>query len=132
MFALKSELRKNTASNCTCLGHYQIFECTAVGLGATIWTGSVFQDQCPDDELVLLHSEFENGVRKECGPNIIAQSMNVNVTDDSFTSHLKVLVTSNFADGTVQCIYRNQTSINNIGSESVNIAGKKLGMLRWI
>ena len=40
------------------------YECTVCGIGATIWTGSLFD--CIDDEILLRHRSYESGTVGQC------------------------------------------------------------------
>ena len=45
-------------SRCICPGDTLTYECTVVGLGVTVWTGSAFSCPSSNNEIALLHSRF--------------------------------------------------------------------------
>ena len=52
---------------CVCPGSTTaVYECKAVGAGFTQWSGTAFN--CPNsgDEIFLSHTDFDDGIRKEC------------------------------------------------------------------
>ena len=104
-------------SDCTCLGHTQIFECTACGPGSTVWQGSALLIECPSTEFHLRHSQFSNSqAYKECNDGaIIARS--VGSQGQCYTSMLSVTVGQEMVNQTIECVYNNlatETIINQI------------------
>ena len=70
-------------SDCVCPGHQLRLECTVVGGGTTVWTGSAL-DCTPSyyNRIILRHSQFENGTSVGCNNSgIIVRS--INTTSDS-------------------------------------------------
>ena len=91
--------------DCTCLGHTQIFECTACGPGFTVWQGSALQ--CQPNEIRLRHSQFINSqAHGHCNDGaIVARS--VGSQDGCYTSMLSVTVGQEMVDQTIECAYNN-------------------------
>lgn len=73
---------------------------------ATVWKGSALD--CPEkgNSIILLHSQFADGMaRKECNNGAII-GQGVSPSEDSinsFTSQLRVTVNSSFYGKTVEC-----------------------------
>ena len=69
-------------SDCVCPGHELRLECTVVGYGGTVWSGSAFDCPPSNNRIVLLHSQFESGTSGGCNNGgIIGRS--INTTSDS-------------------------------------------------
>ena len=82
------------------------FQCEVYGgpFGATLWKGSAFN--CTSQEIILTHGQFShmNGAQGECNSgSIIAHS--ISVENGSYVSQLKVNVTSNLIDKSIECSY---------------------------
>ena len=90
--------------DCTCLGHTQIFECTACGPGFTVWQGSALQ--CQPNEIRLRHSQFNSEAHGHCNDGaIVARS--VGSQGECYTSMLSVTVGQEMVDRTIECAYYN-------------------------
>ena len=106
------------SSDCTCIGYPLEFECTAVGLGATIWQGSALN--CPSslNKIQLYHSRFVSGRETgSCnGGNIVASGLDT--AEGRYRSQLSIQsLGPEMAGATVECLYDNGIhthSINNI------------------
>ena len=96
-------------SDCTCVGSILSFECTADGLGATIWKGSAFN--CPEsnNEIQLLHRQFDipENTRETCNNGgIIGYSVGV-LENRYYRSRLNVQITQALNGTDVECEYDN-------------------------
>ena len=83
-----------------------------------MWTGSAFS--CHSDtnrnEITLRHNSFTGGTTDECnGGAIIAESLHV--IDDCFTSQLRVNVSNELNNKTVDCIH--STNTETVGQSSI-------------
>ena len=110
-------------SDCVCPGHELRLECTVVGVGTTLWTGSAFY--CPNfrNEIVLHHSRFESGTYTACN-RIIGHS--VNTTSDSdgvkYISQLIIQLDENgtLNGSTVECFHDDGLVTRLIGMHTIN------------
>ena len=74
-------------SDCTRPGHDQIFECTVVGEGATIWKGTAFDCVGTDNEIVLLHASSSSSPL-QCNDGAI-QGRIVRAINNTYTHNLQ-------------------------------------------
>ena len=89
-----------TLSGCTCPGYKVEYECTTVGMGATVWHGTAFN--CPSNEITLRHSQFDRvHAIGECNQGDICAHAESNGSNNRYTSRLIVNVTSALNDKTV-------------------------------
>ena len=106
-----------STSGCGCLGETLIYECTLVGgpSGATLWTGTALNN-CPSDEIVLLHRRFTEpgGTTRSCSNGATA-AQSLYVRQSLYTSRLIVTITPNTAGKTITCTY------DAMGDPTVNI-----------
>ena len=51
-------------SGCACPGDTLTYECTVVGAGSTIWTGSAFNCSNSNYMILLLHNRFSSTIRE--------------------------------------------------------------------
>ena len=124
-------------SSCTCIGSSLIYECTAVGPGATIWKGSAFN--CPEtvNEVQLLHSQFRNQDRyttmETCNNGQIV-GYAVDVSEHlEFRSRLLVQVTSSAMNGTtVECYYDDGDEIHLLNSSKIILTTGIIKPTPWI
>lgn len=94
------------ANRCGCLGDILTYECTVVGEGAFIWSGSALDCPSTNNEIVLLH--IDDGFYSTCNSGDIVGRI-VSVDTNNYTSQLSVTVTSATAGKTIQCKYSNGT-----------------------
>ena len=90
-------------NGCVCPGDTLTYECTAMGLGSTIWTGSALH--CTNDEIVLIHTRFlynESGILTSCNNGAIVARI-LSVEDNNYTSQLNVTITPDTAGETIEC-----------------------------
>ena len=79
-----------TLSSCICPGYEAVFECVVTGGGATIWSGTAF-DNCSSDRIILRHSQFIQpgyNINNTCGDGGQVISRAVSAVNDSYTSQL--------------------------------------------
>ena len=114
-------------SDCVCPGHELRLECTVVGGGVTVWTGSDFD--CPrsghDHEIVLGHSQFASGTSGGCNNGrIIGRSINTTPDSDGskYISQLIIRLDENgtLEGKTVECAYDDGFVTKVIGMHTIN------------
>ena len=115
-----------TPNDCgTCIGHQLVYECTTIGPGSTVWTGTAFH--CRSRSIVLSHSLFNtDGAEGNCniggrvivGHSLRAASINNNY---AYTSQLNVTVDARMSGETVKCVYNDGASENIIGNDTIVI-----------
>ena len=102
---------------CACPGRVLTFNCTTVGLGTTLWTGSAFK--CPNsaNQIVLRNSKFSSASIESFGAcnsgDIIAKG--VNVDGNRHTSQLNVTVSAGLNQSYVECKYNSAEGLQTIG-----------------
>ena len=116
-------------SECVCPGRELRLECTVVGIGSTVWSGTAFD--CPErgNEILLRHSQFESGgAVGECNNGMIIGHFHNRTFDDlnsKYTSQLTIQLpslnaTNNTLEGkTVECIYDNGTMVTVIDTHKI-------------
>ena len=102
-------------------------ECTITGGAATVWQGTVFDDDCQNDKITLRHSQFTSGIEIQelCGARGPIVGRSVSVVDGSFTSQLLVNISENLFDRTIECANK---SGQIIGSKQINAPSGKINM----
>ena len=113
-------------SDCVCPGHELRLECTVVGAGFTVWTGSSFD--CYYNEIILFNSRFQSGTSQECnnGNNGKIIGRSINTTSDSdgikYISQLIIQLDENgtLEGRTVECIYDDGCVTKVIGMHTIN------------
>ena len=110
-----------------------LYNCSVIGEGSTVWTGSAFD--CPDinNSIILRHSEFLTGnatAQETCNNGSIA-GRGVSVDGDCFTSQLYFSVTSDFVgeNHNVICIYENGSCELIIGNATIILLGTRMILL---
>ena len=106
-------------NGCVCPGDTLTYECTVVGAGSTVWTGSAFDCSRFINDIVLLHSRFlYNGTGVSCNNgSIVARGLSVE--DNNYTSQLNVTVTPGIAGKTIICVSDNGTHAIYIFSQTI-------------
>ena len=104
-----------------CTGGTLVYECTAVGIGNTVWSGSAFS-QCAGNSIILSHSSFAtSGTTGSCNSGeIVGYSVGV-VGSSSYTSRLNVTVRESIIDHTVRCLYNDGARDIEIGEKTITI-----------
>ena len=120
-----SESFQSLSGDCACPGYTQIYECTVMGIGNTVWRGSGFDCQNTNNEITLLSSRFasEGGTNGTCNDGTIVAS-SLKVENNSYTSQLNVTVTCELIERMliVECIHEqnhNGTTENKVGSFAI-------------
>ena len=83
------------------------FECQVTGGVSTVWNGSAFMCPSSGNEIVLLHSRFDNGTNGTCNDinnsvTIVGESIEVN--GSKYTSQLNISFSSSLIGKTVNCV----------------------------
>lgn len=97
-----------STSGCACPGDTLTYECTAMGRGVTIWTGTAFNCSESNNEISLLHNRFSSteGDYGSCNNgSIVGQSLGIE--GNNYTSQLNVTVTPDTAGTMIMCLYYN-------------------------
>lgn len=102
----------------TCVGHQQLYECTTVGIGTTVWKGTAFQ--CPGSSILLSHSLFSSGTTDSCNNGAIV-GHSVRAVSNCYTSQLNVTVDASMNGQTIKCIYNNGSTEREIGRNTIVI-----------
>ena len=121
---MKDNLLVPTNIGCACAGDILTFKCSASGSGNTLWSGTVFEDQC---SITLRHSQFESpgGVYDECSDgHIVGRSLAVE--GNCYTSQLNVTVSDSFNNKTVTCTHNSGTGMSIIGVSTLTIVQGRL------
>ena len=93
-------------NSCTCSGHNQVYECTVVGEGATVWKGTAFECAATNNEIVLFH-EYNNGMssnQRMCNNGTIVGRI-IMAENGTYTSQVTVAIRPEMANRSIQCIY---------------------------
>ena len=107
-------------SDCVCPGDELRLECTVVGVGSTVWSGSAFSG-CHWNEIVLLHSRFEHGLAvRECNNGVII-GRSIRHVGDNYTSQLTVHlnVNSTLRGKTVECFHDDGSQETSVGNYTI-------------
>jgi hypothetical protein len=98
-----------STNGCVCPGDKLSYECTVMGGGLTIWTGSAFSCSSFRNEIVLRHSSFGGtGTYWMCNNGAI-EARSLSVEGNNYTSQLNVTVTPDTAGTTINCSHDNFT-----------------------
>lgn len=111
-------------TSCVCPGDTVTFaECTTVGRGFTIWSGTAFN--CTNDDIVLRHSTF-NISAEECNKGAII-GRGLMVADNQYTSQLNITISSDIIGKTIQCYHESFDTQNTteVGTLTISKPGMK-------
>ena len=97
-------------TTCSCVGQSILFNCTAVGDGFTVWSGSAFT--CAGGEITLTHNARFTQSEGSCTDNIVARGIADN--GSAHTSQLNVTLSAGLVGMTVECML-DSTDFINIG-----------------
>ena len=91
------------------------FECQVTGGVSTVWNGNAFMCPASGNEIVLLHSRFDNGTSGTCNDinnsvTIVGESIEVN--GSKYTSQLNISFSSSLIGKTVNCVRDNGQDIS--------------------
>ena len=113
-----------SSTTCLCPGDNLRFECTIVGKGTTLWTGSAFMT-C--DYIALLHSRFTQGTSGTCNSgSLIGRS--VGVESGCYTSQLNITISRELDESSIECVHDNGTQLLTVGTSKVKLKGKHHGI----
>jgi hypothetical protein len=103
---MPSDIAALFISGCTCPGDTLTYECTAMGGGPTVWTGSAFNCSSSSHMILLLHNRFSSskGDYGSCNNGAIV-GRSVSAEGNSYTSQLNVTITPDTAGKTIECEY---------------------------
>lgn len=114
---MKSFMLINT---CVChrTGYNLTFQCTTIGPGNTIWTGSAFDCANNNQEISLQHSLFSShgGVSQKCG-NFTGYSLSVE--NNRYTSQVSVPFSLDLIRQSIECIHDNPRVV--VGNSSISV-----------
>ena len=82
------------------------YECTVLGEGAFIWSGSALDCPSSSNEIILLQIDF--GLYITCNNGDIVARI-LPVEGNNYTSQLSVTITPGTAGKTIECGYENGT-----------------------
>ena len=109
VFPIESSSNEFTVlTSCTCPGHQLIFECTAFGPAATLWSGTALE-QCPGGQILMRHSNYQSGRSWTCSGPIVGNTIGVN--NGSYTSQVVVTVSDGLNGREIQCSHDNGDNI---------------------
>ena len=106
MYIKASDIAALPVSGCACPGDTLTYECTVVGTGSTIWTGSAFNCSNSNYMILLLHNRFSStkGDYGSCNNgDIVGRSLSAE--GNNYTSQLNVTITPDTAGKTTECLY---------------------------
>ena len=114
-----------------CPGDVLMYNCAINGGGSTIWSGSAFDCEMRNDEIILRHSQFESGSPSgNCNDGaVIAQSLGA-VDNTCFSSQLSITIDLEMNNKTVQCAH-STTAITPIGVGIISIATGESVLWGW-
>ena len=111
-------------TDCMCPRRESVaYECTVCGIGATIWTGSLFD--CIGNEILLRHHSYESGTVGQCNDGrVTAYSTGVSDVNGShsvcYSSQLRILVENDDSNKTVTCLADDGSAETVIGTASIH------------
>ena len=106
--------------DCVCPGYDISFECTVFGGGFTVWRGSAFNCPLSLNEILLSHSNFEDGTIRTCNNGAIT-GRSVGVMNNFYTSRLVISFTRELDGMTIECIHEDgSTTAMVIGSSMLS------------
>jgi hypothetical protein len=123
-------------NGCVCPGGMLQFNCTAVGIGITTWTGTAFaQAGCSPTSISLNHNQFQefinDGALRFCPDTSPAINItSLSIVDSCYTSQLTIPSLSAEYNGlTISCQHdTTQNLITNIGTHTIMFTtGKREG-----
>ena len=102
LISANNSLYCNYHGSCLCPEDILAFVCRVSAGAATIWRGSFFNCPSTRNEILLRHSQFENGVVGSCNDEeVVAYS--TEVTHNRYSSQLNVTISPEMHNGTVEC-----------------------------
>jgi hypothetical protein len=95
-----------------------------VGGTATRWEGSLLAD-CPLDEIILRHSQFESNQAIGTCNNGDINGYGIGVMNDCYISQLNLIIRENFNNKTVRCILNSNEGTRTIGESILRVLSGK-------
>ena len=82
------------------------FECQVTGGISTVWNGNAFMCPSSDNEIILLHSRFDNGTSGKCNDinNGVIVGESIEVNGSKYTSQINISFSSSLIGKTVNCV----------------------------
>ena len=83
------------------------FECQVTGGDSTVWNGNAFMCPASHNEIVLLHSRFDNGTSVTCNDinnSVIIVGESIEVNGSKYTSQINISFSSSLIGKTVNCV----------------------------
>ena len=93
-----------TKSTCTCVGYDVTYECSVMHGSHTVWNGTAFDCASSGNDIILLHSRFndEGGTRATCNNGAI-KGRSLRTAGRTYTSQLVVSVSSEMIGKSIVC-----------------------------
>ena len=115
-----------TLSSCICPGYEAVFECVVTGSGATIWSGTAF-DNCTNinDRIILLHSRFNQrgyNINDTCGDGGQIIGHAVSAVNNSYISQLTINITQSLIGANIVCA-RQSNGESHVGKKQIQLTG---------
>ena len=109
------------STQCACAGDKLIYNCSVVGGGSTIWSGTVFD--CPQarSRITLRHSLFTSNQAFGICNNGDIEGRGLEVVNNCYTSQLNVTVRETFNNKTVQCILNSNQGTREVGQSLLSV-----------
>ena len=116
-------------NNCTCEGHVQIYECSVIGYGATIWRGSALDCSSSTNEIVILRSDSVNRSITCNNGEIYIVGHLVRRENNSYVSQLSVSVSSEVIGRNISCYHEVGIDTIEIGTSQLEISAGTLSYM---
>ena len=105
---------------CVCPDDMLTFECGIIGIGSTVWSGSVLDCSYSNNEIVLLHNQFSNGTRKLCNNGAVLGASQGR-RGNYYVSQLKINISADMNDKNIQCSFDDGFASQNVGTRIIEI-----------
>ena len=113
----------SSSSPCVCPGDVLTYECTVEGIAdvmSTIWTGTAFDCQSSENELLLIHSTSRFTETQRCNHGAIT-GRGIRVVGNNYTSQINITVDPSMDGENVVCFYHSGSSITVVGNSSIQL-----------
>ena len=117
LISANNSLNCDYQGNCLCPDDVLTFLCNVSDGVATVWKGSIFD--CPniENQIVLRHSRFKEGISVPCNDHRKVIAYSIESTNNSYISQLNVTVSPEMQNLTVECIQDGPgTNVTSIGA----------------
>lgn len=116
------------------------FQCQVTGGVSTVWNGTAFVCPASDNQIILLHSRFNNETNRTCNDinnSVIIVGESIEVNGNNYTSQLNISFGPSLIGKTVNCVWddgQNTSVVSNytITSDIIGIIHKIMSTLRRI